>query len=117
MDLEFTAHARDRQRNRSIGVDIIKHVVAFGRERHHGGALVMEMDRRSREKLRRYLGADSYREIEDRLGIYVVMSQSGDIVTVAHRTRTSRDKATTRRSRARSRRFCFGSLVSERQAA
>ena len=96
MDLMFTNHAQHRQRNRAISFDVIDHVMAFGRDRHSGGTVVIEMDRKGREELRRHLGDEAYRAIEGRLDVFVVLSSTGMIVTVGHRTRGSREKASYR---------------------
>ncbi len=96
MELLLSHHAQHRQRNRAIPMDVIEHVTSFGRERHHGGAVVVEMDRKSRESLRRHLGAEDYRAIEEHLDVYVVLGTAGKVVTVGHRLKAGREGSTRR---------------------
>ncbi|AOG03451.1 hypothetical protein [Bosea sp. RAC05] len=96
MELQLSSHAQHRQRNRAIPLDVIDHVTTFGRERHHAGAVVVEMDRKSRQSLRRYLGDEGYQAIEEHLDVYVVLGSAGKIVTVGHRLKSGREGASRR---------------------
>lgn len=51
----------------------------------HGGADVFSLDRKGSKAVRSYLGPASFRGIENRLDVYVVLGDGGAVVTAAHR--------------------------------
>ena len=83
----FTLHARKRRQQRGVSQTCIDVVLEFGKRKVRNGAYVYFMDKGARAKAERCMGAASYRRVENRLGLYVVKSFNGDIVTVAHRKR------------------------------
>ena len=82
----YTHHARSRAQQRAIPEIAVDLVMRFGRVQRHRQADVFSLDRKARKSVRSYLGSAAYRGIEDRLGIYDVVGESGRVVTVAHRT-------------------------------
>ena len=82
---DFTTHARKRRQQRGIPQACIDVVLKFGKRKVRNGAYVYFMDKGARAKAEHYMGRASYRRVESRLGLYVVKSFNGDIVTVAHR--------------------------------
>ena len=82
---DFTIHARKRRQQRGVSQACIDVVLEFGKRKVRNGAYVYFMDKGARAKAERRMGRASYRRVESRLGLYVVESFNGDIVTVAHR--------------------------------
>ena len=86
--LTMTNHARTRIQQRGIPEVVVESLLDYGRESYdHHGSRVVYFDRRARAELRRTFGNETYRRIEARLDAYAVVDQSGEIVTVGHRTR------------------------------
>ncbi len=85
--LFLTKHAADRMQQRGIPEFVIELVLAFGTcEYDSKGGEKYFFDKRSKRRLKSYLGRAIYRALEDYLDIYVV-SSDGKIVTCAHRTK------------------------------
>lgn len=86
--LNMTQHARTRLQQRGIPQDVLEKLLAFGNEVHgHRGSLVIYFNRNAREQLRAACGNAMYKRIESHLNAYAVISDTGHIVTVGHRTR------------------------------
>ena len=86
--LAMTQHAQARLQQRGIPHDVVENLLDYGREEHdHRGSCILYFDRQAREQLRRTYGAQSYKRIESHLGTYAVLADSGEIITVGHRTR------------------------------
>ena len=82
---DFTAHAQERIQQRGFSQSHINIVTEFGKRKVRKKAYVYFMDKGARAKAERAMGRGAYRRVEDKLGIYVVKSFSGRIITVAHR--------------------------------
>lgn len=87
MPRHLTRHASSRLQQRGIPADALRSLLTFGRTTHdHQGASIVFLDHRSRDRIRRTMGAAAYQRIEPHLDTYAVVSQDGSIVTVGHRT-------------------------------
>lgn len=86
--LNMTHHARTRLQQRGIPPSVLEKLLDFGNEVHdHRGSLVIYFNRSARAQLRAACGNATYKRIESHLNAYAVISDTGDIVTVGHRTR------------------------------
>ena len=86
----FTQHAQSRMQQRSIPAAAVDAVLAFGEARRRGHADVYFLSRRGRERAVQTLGKDHYGRIEKALDAYVVLSDTGEVITTAHRHRRLR---------------------------
>lgn len=88
MQAPLTAHARARMRQRGIGADALDRLLEFGREAfdHHGGTLLY-FDKAARRRLERAAGNAGRTRMPKSAGLYAVLSGTGEVVTVGHRTR------------------------------
>ncbi len=83
--LIFSKHARTRIQQRGIRDRAVEIVLEYGKYGYHKGGQVYLMDKRSRKRAEAALGTE-YRQIADRLDIYVVVAlDSTLIITGAHR--------------------------------
>jgi hypothetical protein len=86
--LTMTHHAQTRLQQRGIPPTVVENLLDFGHETHsHHRSLIVYFDRRARQQLRRQIGMESYKRIEPYLDAYAVVADSGEIITVGHRTR------------------------------
>lgn len=83
-----TRHAQARLQQRAIPPIIVELLDRFGASVCSNGAELLFFDRSSRKALRRHLGGDrGFRLIEAWLDVYMVIADSGQVITVGHRTR------------------------------
>ena len=86
--LAMTHHAQTRLQQRGIPESVLENLLDYGNEAHdHRGSLILYFDRRARAQLREACGRNSYKRIESHLDAYAVLGDSGEIITVGHRTR------------------------------
>jgi hypothetical protein len=86
--LTMTHHAQARLQQRGIPHNVIENLLDFGHEAHsHNGSRIVYFDHRARQQLRRQVGPESYKRIESHLDAYAVIADTGEIITVGHRTR------------------------------
>ena len=88
--LGMTRHAKIRAQQRCIPSALIELVLRFGSAKHdkcHGERYFF--DKRSRKRLRTYLGPWMYASVEERLGVFVVIAD-GMIVTCGWQTKPIR---------------------------
>jgi hypothetical protein len=86
--LTMTHHAQARLQQRGIPHNVIENLLDFGHEaRSHNGSRIVYFDHRARQQLRRQFGTDSYKRIEPYLDAYAVVADTGEVITVGHRTR------------------------------
>jgi hypothetical protein len=86
--LTMTHHAQARLQQRGIPHNVIENLLDFGHEAHsHNGSRIVYFDYRARQQLRRQFGTDSYKRIEPYLDAYAVVAETGEVITVGHRTR------------------------------
>ncbi len=87
LEMSVTHHAARRLQQRGIPGKILPLLMQFGSHAYdkHGARLVY-LTQRSRQRLRRTLGTQSYKQLEPALDVYAVISTDGAILTVGHRT-------------------------------
>ena len=98
-----TKHAEIRLRQRGIPPPVVEWLVFYGSSRfdHHRG-LVFYFDSRSRAVLRSAIDRAALARYSEHLDCYVVVSTSGEVITVGHRTRRFKlDSVNRHRSRRR----------------
>ena len=81
----ITHHAQTRMQSRSIPIEAVDALLAFGETRRHRGADVYYLDRRARSRMQRSLERNTFKRLEKCLDAYVVVGDGGDIITAAHR--------------------------------
>ena len=85
--LPITHHAQARLQQRGIPANVVENLLDFGRHTYdHRGGTILFFDHRARNRLRRQIANDSYKQIESHLDTYAVLGADGVIVTVGHRT-------------------------------
>ena len=85
IDQCYTKHASTRAQQRSVPPAVVEWLFEFGCSTRHQSADVYFFDKRGKRRLRSFLGRIAYRRIETLLDAYAVVSDDGQIVTVAHR--------------------------------
>ena len=86
--LTMTHHAQTRLQQRGIPLTVVENLLDFEHETHsHHGSRILYFDHRARQQLRRQVGPESYKRIESSLDAYAVVADTGEIITVGHRTR------------------------------
>jgi hypothetical protein len=86
--LTMTHHAQTRLQQRGIPPTVVESLLDFGHEVHdHRGSRIVYFDHQARRQLRRQVGPESYKRIEAHLDAYVVVADTGEVITVGHRTR------------------------------
>lgn len=84
----LTHHAQARLQQRGIPPKVLDSLLDFGHEAHdHHGSRIVYFDHRARRQLRRQVGTESYKRIEPHLDAYAVVADTGEVITVGHRTR------------------------------
>ena len=81
----ITHHAQTRMQSRSIPIEAVDALLAFGETRRHRGADVYYLDRRALSRMQRSLERKMFKRLEKCLDAYVVVGDGGDIITAAHR--------------------------------
>jgi len=86
----ITIHASTRMQQRGIPPAIVQWLIEYGATDYNGSTCRRYFDKAARQRLCRDLGV----QIVDRLGslmnCYLIESQQGEVVTVAHRLNRSR---------------------------
>ena len=83
--MQLTKHAKVRQQQRGIPPIVIDLLVNYGTvDRSGKGAATHYFDKPSRRRLHAYIGQLAA-VIEPYLDCYAVVSDNGDVITVAHR--------------------------------
>ncbi|GLS46939.1 hypothetical protein [Methylobacterium brachythecii] len=91
MSVDLTLHAQGRLQQRAIPPFIIALLDEFGSIARCGGAERLTFDKAARRRLAREFGGQRNLHVIERwLGVYVVVSDDGLVVTAAHRTRRFR---------------------------
>jgi hypothetical protein len=80
----LTYHAQARCQQRSIPVEAVDALLAYGERKRHRGADVYFLSKRSRSRAASALGTH-YRRLEKALNSYVVVGDDGAIITAAKR--------------------------------
>lgn len=82
----FTQHAGKRLRQRGIPTEVIELLIDFGSTSRSHGAERVFFDKSARRRLQRQMPVGVRRFLERHKNIYVVLSDSGAIITAGHRT-------------------------------
>jgi hypothetical protein len=80
-----TAHAQARCQQRAISNEVVETLLAYGQTRRRHGADVYYLDKSSRSRAAHALGRQRYLRMEKALDTYLVVSDSGDLITAGHR--------------------------------
>ena len=84
--MQLSNHAVAQMQQRAIAESTIDYLMEWGRKAYdHRGAVIRYFDKTSRTQLIRHVGEQHARELEHQLDAYVVLSNSGQIITVGHR--------------------------------
>lgn len=78
----YTHHAEIRCQQRGIKAEVVDAILAYGRRKRRHGADVYFMDGIARVRAESDLGK-GYSQIADRLDTYLVISDSGKVITAA----------------------------------
>jgi hypothetical protein len=92
MQLAMTLHAQKRLQQRGIPHFVVDLLDAFGATERCGGAERLYFDRAARARMNRTQGGDAIPYIEKWLRVYAVVSDTGALITVAHRRRRLKRK-------------------------
>lgn len=84
--MQLSNHAVAQMQQRAISELTIDYLMEWGRKAYdHRGAVIRYIDKTSRTQLIRHVGEQRVRELEHQLDAYVVVSNSGQVITVGHR--------------------------------
>jgi hypothetical protein len=81
----LTKHARIRATQRSVPQLAIDLLLDYGIHTRAGGADRVTLDKSARKRIARDIGEPAYRALRPLLDLYLVVSDDGAVVTVAHR--------------------------------
>ena len=85
MDSPLTRHAAKRLQQRGISPFVIELLERFGSTMRCSGAERLFFDKPALRRLKAYLGGDrGLNAMEEWLRVYLVLSDTGDVVAVAH---------------------------------
>ena len=82
---QYTNHAKVRTQQRGIPPLIVDFIYRYGQAVRSNGADVYCLNKLSRKKLKQDIGSIVYRRIRDLLDTYIVVSDSGYLITAAKR--------------------------------
>ena len=85
MVVTHTAHGAARSQQRAIPPIVIEWLMDYGRCSHRRGAEVYFFDKDTRKRLREKIGSVAYRRMEDLFDAYVVIADSGEVITTGWR--------------------------------
>ncbi|MXR36113.1 hypothetical protein [Craterilacuibacter sinensis] len=84
--MQISNHALTQMKQRAITGSTIHYLIEWGRKAYdHKGAVIRYFDKTRRIQLRKHVGASHVKQLENQLNAYVVVSTSGQIITVGHR--------------------------------
>ena len=84
--MQLSNHAVAQMQQRAISETMVDYLNEWGRKAYdHKGAVIRYFDKASRSDLLRHVGENQAKELESQLDAYVVVSTSGQIITVGHR--------------------------------
>ena len=84
-DIPLTHHAERRSQQRGIRAEAMEILLTHGASTISHGCEVVYMDQLARRQARAALGRTAYAQLERALDAYLVVGNSGAIVTCAHR--------------------------------
>lgn len=82
---QMSGHAEHRAKNRSIPPVVLDMLMTFGSSSRSRGATSYYFDKKSKRKLKAYLGPIKFTEEAKLLNTYCVISDDGMLVTAAYR--------------------------------
>ncbi len=80
----FTAHAKQRMRQRGISGVVVEWLYRFGEERYTKGAYILFFNKRAMKRLRKHLGC-TFAKFESQVRNNYLIICNGVIITVGHR--------------------------------
>ncbi len=84
--MQLSNHAVAQMQQRAICETTVDYLIEWGRKAYdHRGAVIRYFDKASRTQLLRQIGESRAKELESQLDAYVVVSTSGQVITVGHR--------------------------------
>jgi hypothetical protein len=84
--MQLSNHAVAQMQQRAISERTVGYLIAWGRKAYdHRGGVVRYFDRASRFRMLRNVGEERAKELENQFDAYVVVSTSGQVITVGHR--------------------------------
>jgi hypothetical protein len=84
--MQLSNHAVAQMQQRAISETMVDYLIEWGRKAYdHKGAVIRYFDKASRSHLLRHVGENQAKELESQLDAYVVVSTSGQVITVGHR--------------------------------
>jgi hypothetical protein len=92
MEPVMRLHAQKRLQQRGIPHFVVDLLDSFGATERCGGAERLFFDRAARARINRTHGGDAIPSIEKWLRVYAVVSDTGALITVAHRRRRLKRK-------------------------
>ncbi len=96
---QLTQHALRRRQQRGIDPLAIDLLLAYGAERRSRGASLYFLTGATRRRLDAEIGKGAANRILQKMNLLVVENDDGDVVTVAHRTRRTRNHVARRANR------------------
>lgn len=84
-DIPLTRNAERRSQQRGIRAEVMEVLLTHGSSTISHGCEVVFMDKRARRQARAALGRTIYAQLERALDAYLVIGDTGVIVTCAHR--------------------------------
>lgn len=85
---KLTSHAIERMQQRGISMVTLECLLAWGaKSRGHRGATIVYFDKAAKRRLASSQGEAHYRRLESGLNAYAVVGETGEVVTVGHRTK------------------------------
>lgn len=84
--MQLSNHAVAQMQQRGISEKAVSYLIEWGRKAYdHRGGIVRYFDKASRSQLLRHVGRDRVKALKNQLDAYVVVSTSGQVITVGHR--------------------------------
>jgi len=83
--LELSEHAKQRCKERGISPFVVEMITSHGCHCWSHGAKKYFLDKAARKKVKHHLGSMIYRRVEDKLNVYILVSEDDMIITAAHR--------------------------------
>ena len=84
--MQLSNHAVARMQQRAISETTIDCLIEWGRKAYdHRGGVIRYFDKASRIQMLQHVGHERAKALENHLDAYVVVSTSGQVITVGHR--------------------------------
>lgn len=84
--MQLSNHAVAQMQQRAISETTVGYLMEWGRKIYdHRGGVVRYFDKASRSQLLRHVGQEQGKQLENQLDAYLVVTTSGQIITVGHR--------------------------------